>query len=98
MKNRIRLFGLAAIVLSLSIPMVAADKLSGTPIGSTSVDYSTGEESTTVNTVANAFDGKLDTYFASYVRSYTWVGLDLGEKHVITRVGWSPRDDWQGEK
>ena len=97
MKNRIKLFGLAAIILSLSIPMVAADKLSGIPIGSTSVDYSTGEESTTVNTVANAFDGKLDTYFASYVRSYTWVGLDLGEKHVITRVGWSPRDDWQGE-
>lgn len=98
MKNRIKLFGLAAIILSLSMPMAAADKLSGTPIGSTSVDYSTGEESTTVNTVANAFDGKLDTYFASYVRSYTWVGLDLGEKHVITRVGWSPRDDWQGEK
>ena len=97
MKNRIKLFGLAAIMLSLSMPMEAADKLSGTPIGSTSVDYSTGEESTTVNTVANAFDGKLDTYFASYVRSYTWVGLDLGEKHVITRVGWSPRDDWQGE-
>lgn len=98
MKNRIKLFGLAAIILSLSMPMAAADKLSGTPIGSTSVDYSTGEESTTVNTVANAFDGKLDTYFASYVRSYTWVGLDLGEKYVITRVGWSPRDDWQGEK
>lgn len=97
MKNRIKLFGLAAIILSLSMPMMAADKLSGIPIGSTSVDYSTGEESTTVNTVANAFDGKLDTYFASYVRSYTWVGLDLGEKHVITRVGWSPRDDWQGE-
>ena len=97
MKNRIKLFGLAAIILSLSMPMEAADKLSGTPIGSTSVDYSTGTESTTVNTVANAFDGKLDTFFASYVRSYTWVGLDLGEKHVITRVGWSPRDDWQGE-
>lgn len=97
MRNRIRLFGLAVIILSLSMPMVAADKLSGTPIGSTSVDYSTGTESTTVNTVANAFDGKLDTFFASYVRSYTWVGLDLGEKHVITRVGWSPRDDWQGE-
>lgn len=98
MKNRIRLFGFAVIILSLSMPMVAADKLSGTPIGSTSVDYSTGTESTTVNTVANAFDGKLDTYFASYVRSYTWVGLDLGEQHVITRVGWSPRDDWQGEE
>ena len=85
------------MILSLPISMTAADKLSGTPIGSTSVDYSTGTESTTVNTVANAFDGRLDTFFASYVRSYTWVGLDLGEKHVITRVGWSPRDDWQGE-
>ncbi|MDD6888716.1 MAG: CotH kinase family protein [Bacteroidales bacterium] len=72
----------------------AAQKLTGTPIGtSISVDYSTGEASTTINTISNAFDGNLDTYFASYDRSYTWVGLDLGEKHVITRVGWSPRND-----
>lgn len=72
----------------------AAQKLTGTPIGtSLSVDYSTGEASTTINTISNAFDGNLDTYFASYDRSYTWVGLDLGEKHVITRVGWSPRND-----
>ena len=73
----------------------AAQKLTGTPIGtSISVDYSTGEASTTINTISNAFDGNLDTYFASYDRSYTWVGLDLGEKHVITRVGWSPRNDF----
>lgn len=72
----------------------AAQKLTGTPIGtSLSVDYSTGYASTTINTISNAFDGNLDTYFASYDRSYTWVGLDLGEKHVITRVGWSPRND-----
>ena len=72
----------------------AAQKLTGTPIGtSLSVDYSTGEASTTINTISNAFDGNLDTYFASYDRSYTWVGLDLGEKYVITRVGWSPRND-----
>ena len=76
----------------------AADaNLTGTVIGSTySVDYRTGQKSTTVNTAADAFDGNLSTYFASYDRSYTWAGLDLGEKHVITRVGWSPRNDGLG--
>ena len=73
--------------------------LSGTVIGTAqSVDYSTGKASTTVNTAANAFDGNLSTYFASYERSRTWVGLDLGEPHVITRVGWSPRNDSHGPK
>ena len=38
------------------------------------------------------------TFFASYERSYTWTGLDLGTPHVITRVGWSPRNDSQGGK
>ena len=72
----------------------ADDKLTGTPIGSSpSVNYSTGQKTTTVNTYANAFDGRLDTYFASYDRSYTWAGLDLETPHVITRVGWSPRNE-----
>lgn len=78
----------------------AADpKLSGTVIGSTySVDYSNGSKSTTVNTAASAFDGNLNTFFASYDRSYTWAGLDLGEKYVITSVGWSPRNDVHGSE
>ncbi|MBR5776789.1 MAG: CotH kinase family protein, partial [Bacteroidaceae bacterium] len=67
-------------------------KLSGTPIGSPNVDYSTGQTSSTVNTPACAFDGDLNTYYASYDRSFTWVGLDLGTPHVITRIGWSPRN------
>ena len=73
------------------------DRLSGAVIGSTySVDYNNGNaKSTTVNTKDNVFDGKYDTFFASYDRSRTWVGLDLGEKHVITKVGWSPRIDHQ---
>ena len=67
-------------------------KLSGTVIGSTySVDYNSGQQSTTVNVKNNVFDGDFDTYFASYERSGTWVGLDLGSKHVITKVGYSPR-------
>ena len=67
-------------------------KLSGTPIGSTSIDYSTNKPSTTVNTPACAFDGDTKTFYASYDRSRTWVGLDLGTPHVITKVGWCPRE------
>ena len=66
-------------------------KLSGTPIGSPNVDYDTNQSSTTVNTPAHAFDGNYNTFYASMDRSRTWVGLDLGTPHVITRVGWSPR-------
>lgn len=77
--------------------MLADELLHGTVIGTElSVDYSTFEASTTVNTREMAFDGDLNTCFASYERSQTWVGLDLGEPHVITRVGWSPRDDSHG--
>ena len=68
--------------------------LSGTIIGTAlSVDYSTGNSSSTVNSRDKAFDGNYDTFFASYDRSRTWVGLDLGEKHVITKVGCAPRID-----
>ena len=69
------------------------ERLSGTVIGSKySVDYDNGNsKSTTANTKDNVFDGRYDTFFASYDRSRTWVGLDLGQKHIITKVGWSPR-------
>ena len=57
-------------------------KLTGTIIGTQySVDYDNGNaKSTTVNTKNNVFDGNFDTYFASYDRSRTWVGLDLGKQ------------------
>ena len=87
------------IALMLAASRVAADdgKLTGTVIGTTlSVDYSSGQSTQTVNTREQAFDGKLDTFFASWERSYTWVGLDLGQPCVITKVGWSPRNDGLG--
>lgn len=72
---------------------LADNRLSGTIIGtSVSYDYENRIPSTTVNTRANAFDRNPDTFFASYQTSYTWVGLDLGTPHVITRVGWMPRN------
>ena len=73
-------------------PIPDSEKLSGTVIGTRySVDYNTSQQSETVNTKNDVFDGNYDTYFASYDRSQTWVGLDLGEPHVITKVGYSPR-------
>ncbi len=69
-------------------------KLRGNVIGTAlSVDYdNSSQASTTKNTIADAFDGNLNTYFASWERSKTWAGIDLGIPHVITRVGWSPRN------
>lgn len=72
------------------------EKLTGTIIGTQySMDYSTNQKSTIVNVKANAFDGELNTFFASYDTSGTWIGLDLGEKHVIKKIGWCPRTDEQ---
>ncbi len=70
-------------------------RLSGKVIGTErSIDYDTSLPSTTVNTREMAFDGDIETFFASYDRDHTWVGLDLGSPHVITSVGWSPRRDY----
>lgn len=84
-------------LLSSNLLAQSSAKLSGSIIGTKySVDYSTGNQSTTVNNKANVFDGDFNTFFASYDRSNTWVGLDLGTPHVITKVGWSPRAHDQG--
>ena len=97
MKDLRLLLLLLSVILCASVS--ADDLLTGQVIGTEiSVDYSTNGRTTTVNTCKDAFDGDLNTFFASYDRSYTWAGLDLGSAHVITRVGWSPRNDGQGEK
>lgn len=88
-------------LLMLTVMPAEADDgmLTGRVIGTVeTVDYSTFNKSTTVNTREMAFDGNLNTYFASWERSYTWVGLDLGSPHIITKVGWSPRNDVHGEE
>ncbi len=87
-----------SLLLCFTLQVTAQDaKLVGTVIGSSpSVNYGTGQQTTTVNTCEDAFDGRLDTFFASWERNYTWAGLDLGQPCVITRVGWSPRNDSYG--
>ena len=100
--KKIQAIIIASLFVCAGVPSVHGArldaKLTGTAIGSSpSVDYSSGSSTTTKNIPADAFDGNLNTFFASYERTYTWVGLDLGSKHVITKVGWSPRNDGLGE-
>ncbi len=94
-----RIAFLASFLMAALTAAADDGKLTGTVIGTDLyVDYSTFQQSTTANTREMAFDGDLNTCFASWERSYTWTGLDLGSAHVITKVGWSPRNDGQGEK
>jgi hypothetical protein len=43
--------------------------------------------------VSNAFDNDINTYFMSCPPFGNWIGLDLGEKHIITRLACCPRTD-----
>jgi len=73
-------------------------KLTGTPIG-TERGWNYEKNQVELNIAYRLFDGNLDTYFATEQRSFTWAGLDLGTPHVITRVGWAPRNDrYHGEE
>ena len=105
LSNNMKIFLLAIVTLLLEISSAKAQmtgedhKLTGTIIGpQKSVDYATNTASTTVNTRERAFDNDLNTYFAAYDRSFAWVGLDLGEPHVITRIGWAPAHRNRGDE
>ena len=94
-----KLFCIQMLWVLLLTPAYGDELLKGTVIGTIeTVNYQNNSKSTTVNTRENAFDGDLNTFFASWDRSYTWTGLDLGSAHVITRVGWSPRNYGVGEQ
>ena len=72
-------------------------KLPGTIIGTELSGDAVGNATTTENTKDMAFDGDFNTYFKAYIAgdewdyNRTWVGLDLGEPHVITRIGFASR-------
>ena len=46
--------------------------------------------------VGLAFDGDASTSYSTNSSAFGWVGLDLGEPHVITRVGFTPASGSQG--
>jgi len=89
--NKILPFVILLFLISVTAN-ATTDLLTGTPIGSVSVDYTTGAASTTINTPRDAFDNNINTYYASYDRSNTWVGLDLGKPCVIQSISFCPRE------
>jgi CotH protein. len=71
--------------------------IKGTPIGSKySYDPVSGRQTTTSYTYANAFDGKVETFFSAWDQSMAWAGLDLGTPHIITRIGYRPQTGTSG--
>lgn len=94
----IRRTGMLAMGLLVAALGFADDaKLSGTIIGTELSGDAVGNATTTENTKEMAFDGDFNTYFKAYIANdewdynRTWVGLDLGEPHVITRIGFASR-------
>ena len=86
-------------LLVAALGFAGEEKLSGTIIGTELSGDAVGNATTTQNTKEMAFDGNFNTYFKAYIGpdewnyNRTWVGLDLGEPHVITRVGFAARID-----
>ncbi|MDR0542167.1 MAG: CotH kinase family protein [Dysgonamonadaceae bacterium] len=95
MKRTILLFICLGNIFSLSAQISVQLPVTNIIGTMDSVDDDANQPSTTVNTKTNVFDNDLTTYFASYDPSNTWVGLDLGKKHVITKIAYCPRPDWQ---
>ena len=44
----------------------------------------------TESKAAMAFDNNTSTYYSASGSEMQWVGLDLGEPHIITRIGYTP--------
>ena len=93
--RRTGMFAMGLLVAAIGF---AGDvKLPGTIIGTELSGDAVGNATTTENTKDMAFDGDFNTYFKAYIAgdewdyNRTWVGLDLGEPHVITRIGFASR-------
>lgn len=85
--HRLRHFLLTAVSTLFVLSSTAADGvLKGSPISSPAAS-ATGAD--------KAFDNDYETYYASDARSNTWVGLDLGTPHIISRIGYAPRQGYQ---
>lgn len=58
--------------------------------GLSGVLMTSGEFSSSTYKALNAFDGNLSTTFKAASKNNGWIGLDLGEKHVIEKIGFAP--------
>ncbi len=87
------LLTISSLLIAIGI-QAQETKLSGTIIGV--------RPNNDNNVAEKAFDGDFNTFFrgdysnSSYHR--LWVGLDLGTEHVITKIGFAPRQDGEYAK
>jgi len=51
-----------------------------------------GKQMFYANDLKKAFDGDKSTAYVSYNSTGDWVGLDLGEKHIITQIAFYPQE------
>lgn len=82
----------AILLCSNIITAQQSSKLTGTPISALGVNYNTSQPDP--NAAQYAFDGNFNTSYASFLRSFGWVGLELNQAYVITKVGYAPRSQW----
>lgn len=77
------------IILLLSLTSIINLKsqnsslLTGVPISSSNI----------LTSASYTFDDNMNTYFKSKDASYSWVGLDLGKEHIITRIEYVPGNE-----
>ena len=83
---------IATLVMLLYVPNVNAYDASTDHILSGALMYSGTEAK-----AALAFDGDASTYYSTSSNEMQWVGLDLGEPHVITRIEYMPVSTSQGQ-
>jgi hypothetical protein len=68
---------------------IPASECAGTLIGTAGSYLNEG------NTIANAVDGNLSTYFDAPTNSGSWVGIDFGGTQYISAVSYAPRKGWE---
>lgn len=71
-----------------------SQKLTGQIIGTKNYYEYSNNSCIAVSTIPNtAFDGNLSNTFATCEVTGGWVGYDLGEPHIITRIAYAPREN-----
>ena len=76
-------------LLAILCPMAYSSAMAfdeTTDAGLTGKILSTG----TATMAENAFDADAATYYRTTAADMQWVGLDLGARHVVTRISYTP--------
>jgi len=73
---------------SSNVGSTGPKQLTGSVIGTS------GSWDNSGNTIANAFDGNLNTFFDGPTANGDWAGLNLGSPQTIGQISFAPRSGW----